>query len=458
MEPIILEPWLHNVIRKKFETDAEFRRWTGKKDLPEITRDDIDRYHLFLFKKALSYAAVKSVFYRDLFKQTETKADDIRSIADIAKVPLTAPEDIARHPYYFACISLGEIARVTTFTSSGTTGPQKKVFASDADLERMTDFMAAGMQTVASKGDVVQIMLPSGRENDQSDLLSKGVRKMGGTPIVTGTGLSSEEQIHKIEENHAAVLFASVSRIWRITQETYHKTDLKSKGVKALFVTSEYLSASMRRQLRDIWNCDVHAHYGMTEMGLGVAVECHAHDGFHLNEADLMIEIIDPETGEVLGDDKEGELVLTAFNREAMPLLRYRTHDITRLTGGTCKCGAATLKKFAPVTRRRESIVKTGGGELYPSAFDELLFSLPDIIDYQVTLGKEGNKDILVFKIEVCEQDENMPQAIREKLLTHPAFIKNTAAGALELAPVELVSRGNLTRINRAKSLIIDIR
>jgi phenylacetate-coenzyme A ligase PaaK-like adenylate-forming protein len=458
MEPTILEPWLHNIIRKKLATEAEFRRWMGRETLAQVTRDDVNRYHLFLFKKTLNYATEKSVFYRDLLKKAGINADDIRSMADIAKVPFTTPEDIAQHPYYFACISLGEIERVTTFTSSGTTGPQKKVFVNDHDLERMTDFMAAGMMTVAKEGDVVQIMLPSRRPNDQSDLLSQGVKKMGGTPVVTGTSPISEDQIQKIDEFHPAVLFASVSRMWRITQETYHQHDLKTKGVKTLFVTSEYLSESMRRQLQNIWNCDVHAHYGMTEMGLGVAVECHAHDGFHYNEADLMVEVIDPKTGEVLGDDAEGELVFTALNREAMPLIRYRTHDLSRLVGNPCKCGASTLRKFAPITRRRESIVKICSDELYPSAFDELLFSIPDVIDYQVTLNKEKKKDNLTFKIEVVEPDEGIRQIISENLLNHPIIRKSLDGNILVLSPIELVSRGKLTRMNRAKKLIIDVR
>lgn len=458
MEPIILESWLHNIIRKKLETDDEFCRWMRIDKITQFTREDIDRYHLFLFRKSLKYASENGVFYRDLLKKAHLKANDIRSMKDISKLPFTTPEDIAQHPYYFACISLGEIERVTTFTSSGTTGPQKKVFVNDNDLEKMTDFMAIGMRTVAKEGDVVQIILPSGWPNDQSDLLAKSVKKMGGIPVITGTNPSSEDQIRKIDENHPAVLFASVSRMWRITQETYHQHDLKTKGVKTLFVTSEYLSESMRQQLQDIWNCDVHAHYGMTEMGLGVAVECHAHNGFHFNEADLMGEVINPETGEVVGDDAEGELVFTAFNREAMPLIRYHTHDISRLIGGTCECGANTLRKIAPITRRRESIVKIGNDEIYPATFDELLFCIPDIIDYQVSLGREVNQDSLTFKVEVVESGESIGQIINEKLLNHPIIRKNLDSNVLKLSPIELVNQGNLTRMNRAKKLIMDKR
>jgi phenylacetate-CoA ligase len=458
MEKIFLENWLHNIIRNKLREDIEFRQWMGGGELPQITRADIDRYHVFQFRKTLAYAGQKSVFYRDLIKKAGITAGDIHTLEDISKIPFTEPADIAQNPYHFACVPLGDISHVTTFTSSGTVGPQKKTFFTDKDLAVMTDFMAAGMRTVAAEGDIVQIMLPSARSNDQADLLAQGVRKMRGIPLVTGSGMDYEEQLKQIDKFHPAVLFAETSFMWRMTREMCHRHNLKTKGVKTLFMTSEHLSESMRRQLRNIWNCDVHMHYGMTEMGLGVSVECHAHEGYHYNEADLMVEVIDPETGKVIGEDEEGEVVFTAFGREAMPLLRYRTHDISRLIGRPCNCGASTLKRIAPVTRRREAIVKIGADEVYPSVFDELLFEIPDVIDYQVTLRKEGSRDVLFFKVEVFRQDENIQEVINESLSGHPVIKRNIEAGTLSLSPLELVEQGTLTRMSRAKKLIVDKR
>jgi len=459
MEAIFLEQWLHNIIRQKVREDPEYQQFVGKESIDQITRADIDRHQLFKLRKTLSYAYEKSTFYRQLLNKSGIKVDEIKTLDDIAKVPFTNPTDIAQHPYHFACVSLGDIARITTFSSSGTTGPQKRVFFTDRDLETMTDFMAAGMRSVATEGDVVQIMLPSARPNDQADLLAKGVRKMGGLPIISGTTLSPEGQLRIIDEAHPTVLFASVSRMYRITQETRHSHDLKGKRVKTLFVTSEYLSESMRRQLKSAWNCDVHVHYGLTEMGLGVAVECHAHNGFHFNEADLLLEVVDPETGAVLGNDEEGELVFTTLSMEAMPLIRYRTHDISKLISRPCKCGASTLRKIAKVTRRLEAIVKIGGGnEIYPAVFDELIFSIVSVIDYQLTLGKEGDRDVLLFKVEVTKESEDIHEAINRAILGHPLIRKNLKANRIALPRVELVSRGTLTRLSRAKKLIIDNR
>jgi len=459
LETIFLEQWLHNIIRQKMREDPEYRQFVGKESIDQVTRADIDYYQLFTLRKILYYVYGNSTFYRNLFNKSGIKVDDIRSLDDITKIPFTNPADLAQYPYQFACVSLGDITQIITFTSSGTTGPQKRIFFTEGDLEVMTDFMGVGMRSVAAEGDVVQIMLPSSRPNDQADLLAKGVRKMGGLPVISGTTPSSEEQLRIIDGAHSTALFASVPRIYRVTQETRHNHDLKRKGVKALFVTSEYLSESMRKQLRDAWNCDVHAHYGLTEMGLGVAVECHAHNGFHFNEADLLLEVIDPETGAMLGNDEEGELVFTTLTREAMPLIRYRTHDISKLISSPCECGASTLKKIARVTKRLEATLKIGEeDEIYPAMFDELIFSIPEVIDYQLTFCKEGDRDILLLKAEVTRQSEDIRKAINDVVLSHPLIRKNVEANMLALPQVELVSQGTLIRLTRAKKLIIDER
>ena len=431
----------------------------GRDRINLVSRTDIDQYQLFMLRRVLSYVYQKSVFYREIFNQRGIKPGGIKSLADIANIPFTNPSDLAAFPYKFACVSLGNMERITTFTSSGTTGPQKRVFFTQKDLETMTDFMSAGMRTVAKKGDVVQIMLPSTRPNDQADLLAKGVTKMGGIPVITGTTPKPDDQIKAISENRPQVLFAGVSRMFRITMEARHKHDLMKGGVRVLFVTSEYLAESMRQQLQQIWGCQVRAHYGMTEMGLGVAVECPTQDGFHFNEADLLLEVIDPETGVVLPDGKEGELVFTTLSMEGTPLIRYRTHDISILSTPPCGCGASSLKKIAKVNRRLETIVKVGqGDEIYPALFDELIFGIPDIVDYQLNLRKKGNKDVLHFKIEANKGNDDLRNMITEKVLDHPLARKNISGGFMLLPEIEVVDPGALVRMTRAKKLIIDER
>jgi phenylacetate-CoA ligase len=459
METIFLEQWLHTTIRQRVKKDPEYRQFIGKDSLEQLTRADVDNYHLFKLRETLSYVYKNSSFYKELFNNNGIKPEDIHSLADLAKIPFTNPSDLAQNPNRFVCVSLGDITRVVTFTTSGTTGPQKRVFCTEGDIERMTDFMGVGMRTVANSNDVVQIILPSGTQNNQADLLAMGVEKMGAFPVKAGTSPSAEEQLNLVKKHKSTILFAATPRMYRITQELRGSHDLGKLGVKTIFVTSGYLSEPMRSHLRNTWNCDVHTHYGMTEMGLGVAVECHAHNGYHFNEVDLLLEIIDPQTGEVINDDREGEVVFTTLSREGTPLIRYRTHDISRLITEPCPCGATTLLKFDKTTRRLESVVKVGDGdEIYPSLFDELVYKIPEVADYKVELNKVDGKDRLDFKVAVTQVSDGIKQEIKRALLSSPLFQRNISAGRMAEPGVNLVGLKDFARGTRAKKMITDNR
>ncbi len=456
---ISLQKSLNKIVTQRIEETPEYRKHIGKKSLEELTRSDLEDFQLFQLRNTLRYVYDKSLFYRELFSKKGIELSEIRSLADLAKLPLTKPEELAENPLRFVCVPLGDVTRVITFTSSGTTGPQKRIFFSEKDIEIMTDFMGAGMSVVATSDDVVQIMLPKGMVLGQSDLLAQGVRKMGATPVVTGIEPTPEEQIQAIKKHGSTVLFCETLRLNRITVEARKNHDLTKLGVKVLFLTSNYLSDSMRANLQSAWNCEIFTHYGLTEMGLGVAVECSAHNGYHFNEADLLAEIIDPETGEVLPEGEEGELVFTTLTREAMPLVRYRTHDISRLSAKPCECGMTALKKLDKVTRRLESVVRLGDGdEIYPAMFDEALYTIPDIVGYEVSVNKDGGKDKLTFQVEIARTGAAVEELIREMILKVPPVHKNVKMGKMTTPEIQLVTPGSLQKGTRAKKLIKDMR
>ena len=460
METNVLEQWLHNVIRHEVKEDPEYGQFIGKESIDQVTRADIDPYHLFKLRKILSYAYEKSTFYRQLFDKSGIEIDDIRSLDDIVKIPFTNPADLAQQPYQFLCTSLSDVARIITFTSSGTTGPKKRVFFTEEDIERLVRFMEVGLRTVTSSGDVVQILLPGGTPLGQLDLLARGVAKIGAFPVKAGTGLTSEEQLELLKKHKSTILFVRTGRIYQITQELLAGGyDVGKLGVKTIFVTSEYLSEAQRERFKSIWNCEVSFHYGLTEMGLAVAIECQVHNGFHFNEVDLLLEMIDPKTGRTVTDGSEGELVFTTWNREGMPLIRYRTHDISRLINEPCPCGATSLLRFGKITKRLESIVQIGeDDEIYPAMFDEAIFSIPEVIDYQVTVGKVGDRDTLFFKAEVTREGKDIYEAINKAVLSHPLIPKNVQTNKMALPRIELVPQGTLRRLTRAKKVIIDER
>ena len=410
-----------------------------------FTRSDIRRYQLQKLQTALRYAAENSSFYRELFQKTRVAPGDMRALADIEKFPLTEPEQLAASPFRFLCLSQSEIVRVHTFATSGTTGPRKKIFWTQNDLDRIVRFMAAGISTVSHRGDVVGVWLPGGLPYGQSDLLSRGVKKIGARPVAVPMDMSSEDQLRLIRESRATVIFGSMRQALRLTRELRHSHDLSRLGVHTLFLTSEYLPDSARTDLQKTWNCRVSTHYGLTEMGLGVAVECEAGDGYHFNEADLFAEILDPETGRPAAPGDEGELVFTTLTREAMPLIRYRTRDISRLIPEPCTCGAKALGKFAPVRKRIGNITRlTGGEEIYPALFDNALMDIPGFVDYRAILDRRNDMEILRFRVELNRADPEKIPEIRKRLRAVPALAKSVEAGAMAEPSIELAAPGEL--------------
>ncbi|MBN2243654.1 MAG: phenylacetate--CoA ligase family protein [Acidobacteria bacterium] len=459
MAAIYLQSWLQGVIEDNLRTDAEFRRFSGKERASSFTRSDVESYRDFNLRRTLRYAYEKSAFYRERFDRAGMKPSDIAGYEDLVKLPLTDPRDLAQHPYRFLCIPQSAVARPCIFVTSGTTGPQKEIFWSRWDLERITDFMAAGIGTVAARNDTVQILLFDGRPYSQADLLRRGILKFGASPVVSGAARSPEEQLAVLEKSHSAILFGYAGQIYRMTKELEALRDLESMGLKALFLAGEYLPAARRCELESIWNCRVHTHYGLTEMGLGVAVECSAQNGYHFNEADLLLEIIDPATGRRSKPGEEGELVFTTLTREAMPLIRYRTHDLSRLIENPCPCGAVSLLRFDAVRKRLESIVRlSDGAEIYPALFDDLLFAVPDVIDYRVRIMKHGGRDRLMFEIETARDTTRVLARIRRRLFSAPVICAGRDAGTMDEPHVAVVPMGSLETADRAKKMIVDSR
>ena len=421
-----LESWIHGVIRSNLRSDAAFRRLAGKDSLQALTRSEVETYQLYRLNRALQHCRSNSSFYRELFQTAGAPPAEIGGLRDLASFPFTEPRHLSETPYRFLCTSQAEIARPYTFITSGTTGPKKKVFWTQGDLNRIVDFMSAGIGTVANPGDTVLILLPDGKPNSQADLLRQGVLKMGAIPFVAGADLTASELLAAIDESRCRIVFGYTRKIFRLSKELA-KHDLRNRGVEVLFLAAEYIPAAMREELKRIWGCDIRAHYGLTEMGLGVAVECEAQDGFHFNEADLLLEVVHPATGEPVPEGEEGELVFTSLTREAMPLIRYRTHDLSRLIGEPCRCGQGSLLKIGTVKKRIESITSIGGGdEIYPALFDDLLFEVPGLVDYQVTAARENDVYRLNFEVEmVPDQAERVPE-IRSRLLSLPLIAKHS--------------------------------
>ena len=420
-------------------------------------------FQLLKLEGILDYVYKSSPFYRDLFNEKGIKPANIRTLEDLALVPFTHPEKLREEPNKFLCVSLSKVKRIFTLYTGGTTGIPKQVFFSEKDLERITDYMGAAMKSVAEDGGIsnpgfkVHILLPNGKPESQLKLLARGLEKVGATPILGDVSLDARSQIEAIKESKPDILFGSTSKIYRITQETKGDYDLNKLGVKIVFVTSEYVPASMRERLRDTWEAEIFTHFGMTEMGFAGGIECKAHDVYHFNEADFLLEVVDPETGAVLRNGEEGQLVLTTLNREAMPLIRYRTNDLCRITSGACGCGATRLKKIDKTIRRIESLVKLKVGEvIYPSIFEDILYRMPNIINYDVFLTHEGDKERIEVVVEVTAEWPKAREEVTEAVLSIPSIVRSIEADLMAKPEIQLREQGTMKRVGRVKKLIIE--
>jgi len=447
---------IENEVRCAICGDMEFLQSIQAKDISgaDVTREILQRFQVYRLNKMIDYAREHSPFYRERLLNDFSAG----SIHDLTKLPFTTHVDLRDHPHQLLCVSLTGVARVFTHFTTGTLGRPKKIFFSEKDVERIVRSMSAITANVINgagldpRGAKVAIYLPnSGRPLSMAEMIARGVRLIGGDPFIGSCHDATEEQIEEILAAKPDVLMGSAFRIWRITQEGRETRDLRKANVKAVFITSEYLSSTMRTRLEKAWGATVFHHYGMTEPGFAIGIECGCHCGYHYNESDLLFEVVNPATGEPVGDGEEGELVFTSLAREAMPFIRYRTGDIASITQDACPCGSSLLSRIGVMPKKIGLIYELKTGEqIYASLFDEALYELDDLIDYRIFLTNEEGFDKLLCTAEMLGNDPSFINRLERQLIEIPEVARAVKAGALAiptvaLAPCESLRRGGMS-------------
>ena len=417
--------------------------------IKDETGGEVERYQLLYLKEVLSYASKKAGFYRDL-------ADyEIKNLDDISKIPFTYPENLRKGPYKFLCVPLGEIKRVFTLYSSGTTGVPKRVFFTSGDLDKITDWMGIASKTVAKSAGLseeykVMQLLPDSKPASQAKLSEEGARKVKAAAITVEPTLDAQTLVKLIKEYKPDILFGTPTRIYRITQQCEEQHDLNKLGIKVLYLSSEYTPKAIEARLKALWGCEVYHYYGMTETGFVGGVDCQEHSVFHFNELDLLLEVIDPQTGKLVKEGK-GELVFTTLRREAMPLIRYRTGDLVELIPGKCPCGTC-LKNLRRAIKRAESTERLGDEEISLIDFDEAMYTVPQVIDYQVAFNKRGKRDRVIIRVEVVQKKKNVGKLISDALMQITQIKENVKMGHIDKPEIEIVD--SIKREGRAKKTI----
>jgi phenylacetate-coenzyme A ligase PaaK-like adenylate-forming protein len=348
----------------------------------DLTPETLLQWQHEKLKRLIQYARKNCKFYHDKLP-VETELSDL---------PFTYPADLTADPFAFLAVSPSSVARVTTLANSGTTRLKKRIFFSKADIERTIDFFASGMKTMIRKGEHAQILLSNSTENSLGSLLRESLSRIGVSSEITAAIKTANDAINASGEANCLIgMPAEILYMSRIAPNL---------NPGSVLLAADYIPQSVVDSLKKTWKCNVFSHYGHTEFGFGCAVDCTQHNGLHIRDADLIVEIIDPDTGKAANCGESGEIVVTTLSNEAMPLIRYRTGNISRFINSPCKCGGM-LPRLGRIEGRYENIITVGDNETISiNRLDEIIFADANVRGYNASLKHEKEKITLQLTVD----------------------------------------------------------
>ena len=324
--------------------------------LPELTRQGLESLQLRRLNEMLPRLKL------------EGYPERLETLADLQKLPFTTPEMLANSPGKFLLTSQSEVSKVISGATSGTTGPAKRVFYTEVDTEHTVGFFTAGISEMLQPGEKCLIAFPFTGPFGLGDLIAQAVECLGATPVKAGFGQTWGEMCRLVRETRPETYIGfpvALLSLCRMYGDDF--------PIRRALVSADATPKGVMEELEKALGSKLYPHYGSRECGLGGAVTCEAFEGMHLRENHIIPEIID-EAGNVLPDGEYGELVITTIGAQAMPLIRYRTGDFTRILP-PCPCGGVT-KRLDRVSRRE--------GDVSMETLDSALFRIPALVDYRV--------------------------------------------------------------------------
>jgi phenylacetate-CoA ligase len=424
--------------------------WNEK--IETLTPAELSDLQLKRLKKTLE--SVQNVeFYQKQLKSAGIKPGDIRTLDEISRLPFTRKQDLRDgYPFGFFAVPLREVVRI--HTTSGTTGKPTVVGYTRNDLATWADLIARNMTMVGvTEDDVFQNMVNYGMFTGGLGF-HYGAEAIGATVIPSATG-NTRRQIEMINDFGVTVIHCTPSYAMHLA-EVAEEMDSPLESLRIGLFGAEPWSDSMRVELEKRLGVTAYDSYGLSELfGPGVAFECQEREGLHIWHDCYLVEIIDPVTGEVCGDGERGELVVTPLAKEAMPLLRYRTGDITMLMEDGCICGRA--KKIARITGRSDDMLVIRGINVFPSQIEHVLLQIPEVgSQFMVYVDRINHLDEMTIDVEINREYFSGELAdlsrIQKKVVKE---LRDT----LELrTTVRLVEPGTLPRFEGKAKRVIDRR
>jgi phenylacetate-CoA ligase len=407
-----------------------------------LPRPELEAYQLKQLKTTISYA-LRTPFYRErLGKAGITGEDRIKSLEDLKRIPFTTKIDLRESfPYGMLSIPRDEVIRL--HASSGTTGIPTTIYFSREDIRRWTGFVARCIYgTGCNRTDVFQNMITYGLFTGGLGFHAGG-EEVGMLVIPSGSG-NTARQFRMMQDFGTTVVHATPSFLLHVESRMREEgVKRESLALKRAFAGAEPYSEDTRRRIEELLHIDVYNSYGLSEMnGPGVAFECQAKNGLHIWEDGYIVEIVNPDTLEPVAEGEIGELVLTILCREATPILRYRTRDLTAFYTEPCPCGR-THRRLRRITGRSDDMLIINGVNVFPSQIEEVIMAMKEVgNNYLIVVEKEGALDRLTVKTEVGPDifmDDARPlNALRERIR---AYLQ----ASISINPrVELHERGSL--------------
>jgi len=410
--------------------------------IEKMPRTELEALQLQKLKKEIGFA-LKTSFYKNRLGTVGIQSpDDISCLDDLMRIPFTTKSDLRDgFPYGFLSTPKEEVIRL--HASSGTTGVPTTIYFSRDDIKQWANYMARCIfSTGCTKSDVFQNMISYGLFTGGLGF-HYGGEEVGMLVIPAGAG-NTNRQFRMMQDFGTTVVHATPSFLLHVEtkmQEAGVKRD--SLSLKKAFAGAEPHSEDTRRRIEALLQVDVYNSYGLSEMnGPGVAFECQCKNGLHIWEDGYIVEIIDPDTLEPVKDGEIGELVLTILCREATPILRYRTRDLTGFYTEPCPCGR-THRRLRRITGRTDDMLIINGVNVFPSQIEEVIMGMKEVgNNYLIVVEKDGALDRLTVKTEIAPDifmDDSRPlNALKER-------IKETLQTSISISPkVELHEGGSL--------------
>lgn len=425
------------------------------KKIETMNRKELTKLQLQRLKNMVDYCINNVPFYKKKLEEAGILSSDaIKSISDISKIPFTTKEELQReYPNGLLAVPMNKVSRI--HSSSGTKNTPTIGYYTKKDIKNWTELCARVLcQNGIIKNDIVQISMGYGLFTGGLGF-HQSAEKIGCTVIPLSTG-NTKKQLKMMKDIGTTVLIATPSYALYISELIKESKEDKFK-IKKVFLGSERCTNNMRKMIENNIGCTVSDNYGLTEcFGPGISGECMMHNGMHISEDMFYPEIINPNTGEVETKGLQGELVLTSLLREAMPILRYKTGDITSLNFDKCECGRTTVRMQSPSARIDDMFVFKGVN-IYPTQIEYVIENIEELNPYYlVKIERKNNKDIATLYIELEKNiDEYLPKDITK---LQEKISKKILESILVKFDIELLNPNTLERVSGKTKHVDDLR